>query len=357
MRGTKIIVVVFSGMFYGCAGAPRSTPPVPSTVDAAWRQREGNVAGVTTTYRERQGSSAPSAAVGDPASPRTIALVNGQAVDRGTLMDLLFRSRGAELLEQLIAYEAIEAMGAARGLTITASDVAFERRKAAERLWNPLAPFTTAPTDDGSADELLTEVLAQKNISSAEFEIVLRRNAYLRKIVAGEQTFSEAEYEAEFERAYGVRTRVRHIQLATPAEVNRVQERLDSGESFELLARTFSANQASAQSGGWLEPFAQSEDELPALFRQTAFALEPGTVSGAVRIGSWYHLIRVEERLPAQARVLALERDALTERLRRRLSEGAMFSLYEKTLREATIEIFDPVLREAYFARAKRRDD
>jgi parvulin-like peptidyl-prolyl isomerase len=238
---------------------------------------------------------------------------------------------------------------------VSVSDVAFERQKAAERIWNPLAPFTTAPLDDASADKLLADVLAQKNISSAEFDIVLRRNAYLRKIVTSEQIFSEAEFEAEFERAYGIQTRVRHIQMATPGEVSRVQERLDSGEAFETLASNFSANQASALSGGLLEPFSRSEDQLPELFRQTAFALEPGMVSGAVRIGSWYHLIRVEERIPAQTRVLATVREELTQRLRRRLSEGAMFSLYEKVLREATIEIFDPVLREAYLARAKKR--
>ncbi len=294
-------------------------------------------------------------ASGTMVSGAAVAEVNGRRIDRSVLVDLLMRSRGAELLEQLVAFEAIKALASEKNVTINESDVAYERRMTAERIWNPWVPFTTAPLDDASANMLLQAVLENKNISSAEFDVVLRRNAYLRKIIRREQTFSEAEYLAEFERAYGPRVRVRHIQLATTAEVARVQERLDAGESFEAVARMFSANQASAQEGGLLEPFSRSEDQLPEVFRQAAFALKPGTVSGAVRVGEWYHLIRVEERLPAQRREMSRERENLTKRLRRRLSEGAMFSLYEKIVRQAKIEVFDPVLREAYFARMKER--
>ncbi len=355
MRGLRIVVVVFWGTLCGCAATPTTPPPASQSVGTAWRQRDRKPSDAPTTYRERQSPSTTMTPSGSSVPGSAVAKVNGRSVDRRVLVDLLMRSRGAAVLEQLVAYEAIAALAAEKNLTIVRSDVAFERRMAAERVWNPLAPFTTAPLDDASADRLLSEVLAQKNISSPEFTVVLRRNAYLRKIVASEQTFSEAEYQAEFERAYGLRVRVRHIQLATPAEVARVQERLDAGEPFEAVARTFSANQGSASDGGLLEPFSRSEDQLPQIFRQTAFAMEPGAVSGAVRVGEWYHLIRVEERLPAQQKVIGAVRDELTARLRQRLSEGAMFSLYEKTVREATIEIFDPVLREAYHDRTKKR--
>jgi len=331
--------------------APRAAQPVAT----AWQQRDRRPANVPVTYRAVQSTPTPNTPVSLPIGGTAIATVNGRRVDRKVLVDLLMRSRGAAVLEQLVAYDAIESLAADRGLTITDADVAFERRLAVERIWNPLAPFTTAPLNDKSAEHLLNEVLQQKNISPAEFTVVLRRNAYLRKIVASEQKFSEAEYEAEFERAYGARVRVRHIQLATTAEVARVQERLEAGESFESVARTYSANQASAQNGGLLEPFSMAEDQLPPVFRQAAFALEPGTVSGAVRVGNWYHLIRLEQRIPAERPVMALVGDKLTKRLRHRLSEGSMYALYEKTLREATIKIYDPVLREAYQARNKTR--
>jgi len=301
-------------------------------------------------YRERS-PQAPSAERPAATSENdTVAEVNGHPISRKQLIDLLIRSRGADVLQQLIAYETAEANAADRGITITAADVAFERRLAAERIWNPLGPFTSASLDTKSADRLLDTVIAEKRISPAEFNLVLRRNAYLRRIIEHEKPFTELDYQAEYDRAYGERVRVRHIQLATTAEVARIQERLDAGESFEDLARKYSANQASAKNGGLLEPFARSEDRIPEIFRQTAFALKPGTVSGAVHAGDWYQLIRVEERLPAEHPKMDDVKGELTRRLRERLSDQAMYALYEKLVGEATIEVFDPLLRDVYLA-------
>ncbi len=340
----------------GCAAAGKTgrSGPAPS-VSAAWQQRDRAVDEPSPEYRERKPLTAPLAPAPTPADANTIAHVNGRSISRARLFDLLVRSRGAEVLEQLAAYESASALAVEKGLTITSADVAYERRLAAERIWNPLAPFTSAPMDDAAAEQLVQTVLAEKRVSEAEFDLVLRRNAYLRKIVEHDETFSEAEYAAEFQRAYGERVRVRHIQLATLAEVARVQERLTAGESYERLASTHSANRASAQSGGLLEPFARNEDQLPEIFRQAAFALKPGDVSGAVRVGEWYHLIRVESHIPPEQPDLRTVRHALTERLRRRLGETAMFTLYERLLRDATIEVFNPTLREAYLARTRAR--
>jgi len=317
----------------------------------------GKPAGRTdpVVYRERGlGEAAVTGTTGGDGE-NLVATVNGRSIARRRLIDLLIRSRGADVLEQLIAYECAAAEAAAKGITITASDVAFERRLAAERLWNPLGPFTTADLDRDEADRLLDMVIAQKRISPAEFDLVLRRNAYLRRIIEHDEAFTELDYRAEYERAYGERVRVRHIQLATPAEVARIQERLDAGESFEALARTHSANRASAQQGGLLEPFARNEERIPEIFRQTAFALKPGAVSGAVRAGEWYQLIRVEERIPAEAPPMGEVRTELARRLRERLSDRAMFALYERLVGEATIEVYDPVLRDAYREKTESR--
>jgi len=338
----------------GCAAAdkPRIAEPTPS-VSVAWQQRDRPTNQPKAEYRERRIPATPPAPGQTLTDADTIAKINGRAIGRNRLFDLLVRSRGAEVLEQLTAFESAAALATEKGLTISEADVAYERRLAAERIGNPLAPFTSEPMDDAAAEQLLQTVLAEKRISPTEFDLVLRRNAYLRKIVEHDEAFSEAQYAAEFQRAYGERVCVRHIQLATPAEVARVQERLNAGEPFETLARTHSANRASAQNGGLLEPFARNEDQLPEVFRQAAFALNPGDASGAIRIGEWYHLMRVESRIPPEQRDLRAVRDILTERLRRRLGEAAMFTLYERLLREATMEVFDPVLRDAYLARTR----
>ena len=186
--------------------------------------------------------------------------------------------------------------------------------------------------------------------------IVLRRNAFLRKIIRSEQRFTPQQFQEEFNRTFGERVQVRHVQLATRAEVSRVRDQLDAGASFGELARKYSANQASAQEGGLLEPFSKDDDRLPELFRETAFALSPGEISEAVHIGEWYHLMLLEKIIPPRQRDFQEVRDQLEQRLRDRLTEPAMFELYERLFQTANIEIYDRVLREAFEKKHMSRD-
>ena len=174
------------------------------------------------------------------------------------------------------------------------------------------------------------------------------------RIVQSQQRFTEQQLRDQYERTYGPRVQVRHIQLATPGQVGRVQERLAGGEDFAELARIRSANQIAAQNGGLLDPFSRQEDELAANFKKVAFSLEHGRVSGAVRVGEWYHLIKVERHLPPSYPDFEAVRADLEDRLRERLTEPAMHELYEKLIREANIEISDPAFRAAFDRRHNR---
>ncbi len=216
------------------------------------------------------------------------------------------------------------------------------------RVADPLMAVTTGSLDADTARRLLSSILQERNISREEFEIILHRNAYLRKIVESEQSFTDRELRDEYDRAFGRRVRVRHIQLATAREVARIQERLSDGASFEDLARRYSANEISAVSGGLLIPFARSDDRVPEALRTAAFSLSPSEVFGAVRAGAWYHLLRLEDIVPAESKDFESVRNELAERLGERRSEAQMFERYEKLFRDATIKVHDPMLREAY---------
>ena len=102
-------------------------------------------------------------------------------------------------------------------------------------------------------------------------------------------------------RAYGARVKVRHIQVATLAEAQRIENHLAAeGADFAALARNFSANPNTAPAGGMLRVFSREDDDVPELMRRTAFALEPGEHSAPLRIDEWYHILKVEERYPPE---------------------------------------------------------
>lgn len=320
----------------------------PPSVGEAWQQQARSEEHVSDVSRDRSLARSEESRQQSCLSNEPIATVNGRPIARHRVVNLLLRSHGVGILEQLIVLDSAERLAAEKSLKVTAADVDHEYTSALRRLIDPLSSVTSGPVDREAAERTLEAILSERNISREEFLTGMRRRAYLRRIVEAEQVFTEERIQGEFERSFSRRVQVRHIQLATPQQVTRVQERLAAGDDFAELARHYSANLASAEAGGLLEPFSALNEDLPALFRQTAFALCPGEVSDAIRIGEWYHVLRLEKVIPAGDVDLEQVRGELEHRLGERLIEPAMREIYERLFREATIKIHDPVLKEAF---------
>lgn len=326
----------------GCAAPPPASSP---SVATAWQERDG-----TATSTKASATSPAS-----NASRAPLATVNGRPVAAAQLVDLLLRSHGPGLLEQLVALYAAEDLAAKKSLSITDADVDKELDLALRRLVNPLAAATPKSFDRAEAEKVLETVLNERNISREEFFLPLRRNAYLRKVAQADMTITDAQLHDEYDRRFSERVRVRHIQLAGSAEASRLQERLATGEAFADLAGRYSANTASAKEGGLLDPISASDEVIPENLRRAAFALQPGQVSGVVRVGEWYHVLKLEERIPARTPDFTAVREDLARSVRDLLTEIRMRELYEQTLTAAAVEVQDPVLREAYDRRVKQR--
>lgn len=339
------ITVATALLLCGCAS--RDANPAGS-IATAWAARDAQTASPSTEYRVRPQSDTARAS-GEPAVQDTpIALVDGRPIGRNRVVDLLLRSHGVGVLEQLIGLEIAEQAATQQGLSVTESDADFEFDLALRRLSDPLSPATIDPVDRPAAEALLASVLAERNISREEFLVTLRRNAYLRKIVQSQQVVTEDQLRGEFRRRFGERILVRHIQLGSAAEAGRVQDRLAAGEDFADLATRYSANTASARQQGLLDPFSADDEEIPAALRQAAFALKPGQISNVVRVGEWYHLLKLDRVLTAEQRDFDEVRGELERNLRMRVSEAAMRELYDKLFQKATIDVRDPAVRQAF---------
>ena len=317
-------------MVSGCAQPAQE--PAPAIGDALQR---------------RQTQAAALAPTGTLEEEPIIALIDGKPLARRRVVDLLLRGHGPGILEQFIVLEAATRRAQRQGLRVTREDVEAEYEQALRLLIDPLAALTPDEFDKEPAERALEAVLIERNISQEEFMLGMRRNAYLRRLAEAQLNFSESELHAEYGRAYGERTQVRHIQLATPAEVSRAQAELTAGADFAEVARTHSVNSASAGAGGLLSPFAENEEEVPAPLRTVAFQLSPGEVSEAVRVGRWYHLLKLERRLPAEQQDFEAVRPELEQRLRARRLGPAMQQLHQDLLTQTEVRILDPALRAA----------
>jgi len=91
----------------------------------------------------------------------------------------------------------------------------------------------------------------------------------------------------------------RHILVDTPQEAERILAQLQAGADFAALARTYSQDTSTRESGGDLGFFPRGILVAPEV-DEAAFALQPGQFSGVVTSSLGYHIVQVIERDPAR---------------------------------------------------------
>lgn len=357
--------VVAAAPLFGCA-----TPRPASTTSVADAWRGGTVARSETREApaaptgeakaqtesgahgepSRSGVSTAPAARADASANESnpIAWVDGRPISRRQVVDLLLNGHGAALIEQLVVLSAAEQAVAKAGLTVSDADVNDEFDQALRRMVDPTGITPDVEIDRTAAERLLDEVLASRNISRDEFMLTVRRNAHLRLLATHHATISEADRQAELEALRSPRARVRHIQLRTLVAVSEVQRALTMGEDFASAAAKYSANTATARQGGLMAPLARDDARVPELLRSTAFRLTPGQVSGPIRIGEWYHLVRLEEILPGEDLEFSRDRARVESRIMERQAESGIEEWYRRLLTRARVQIADPALERAY---------
>jgi peptidyl-prolyl cis-trans isomerase D len=121
------------------------------------------------------------------------------------------------------------------------------------------------------------------------------------------------------------RIRARHVLIqaakdappdavaAAEARAGQALERLKGGEDFAKVAGELSNDEGSRAAGGDLGFFARGQMVQP--FEEAAFALEPGQLSGLVRTDFGFHVIRVDERKPAELRGYEQVREELAKEI------------------------------------------
>jgi len=90
----------------------------------------------------------------------------------------------------------------------------------------------------------------------------------------------------------------RHILLDSEAAAQEVLALLEQGADFVAVTREHSLDEATKDNGGDLGWFPRRL--VPPELESAAFALQPGQVSGVVRLGDGYHILQVVEREDAR---------------------------------------------------------
>ncbi len=245
--------------------------------------------------------------------------------------------------------------------------------------------ITIPKTDiDDQTEITFEQILRQNNLTEAQAAQILKEQGRslegfkrelrqavelnmqierLRQSVAGpiEPTDQElSAYLEEHREEYDTPEQVhaRHILIRVPEnaseaeiaqakkQIEAIKQEIENGADFAELAKQYSQDPGSAPTGGDLGFFERGQ--MVQEFEEAAFALEPGQVSDPVRTQFGFHLIKVEEKKPAEHPDLAQIRDRVLHDYLEAERDRRFEQFYRELKAQAKITIADPVLRVFY---------
>jgi parvulin-like peptidyl-prolyl isomerase len=280
-----------------------------------------------------------------------VARIGNRSVTRSQLTKPLIEAHGLSVLVNLAQLEVAKENVINAGLTVTPDDIAREEELTMKMLFPKI--------EKADYPDALRQFLQQQNISRSEFQIIIERNAYLRKLAEPviEQQVKEDDLYQAFLVLYGEKVKVRHIQVSNMVEIAEAKRRLAAGEKFEDVARALSRNARTAGLGGELPAFARMTQGLPESFKEAAFALQVGEVSDAVQSDGAYHLIKLDQRIPPTA----VKFEDVKESVRETLKEQALQQAVQQMLNQLAeqvrlnLKVYEPALKEQFAARLEER--
>lgn len=277
----------------------------------------------------------PAAASASSTTP--IAFSSGRAIRRSDLDTALAELSGGVILREHLLDRRIAELAAERGVAIDEAMVERERQLLLDAL----------SADPDRATELLAAVRARQGLGPVRFEALLRRNAALRALVAGEIVVDENSIERIHDVRHGPRRVARIISVAELAEASRLAEAIAAGEDFATLAFEHSTD-SSRGAGGLVPPISRLDPAWPNAFRESLFALAPGETSPPVLVdGSWI-LIRFVEAQPGDGIEIEAVRDELERLARIQLERVRMDRVARDAAASLDPDIIDPVFRESW---------
>ncbi|WP_373018671.1 SurA N-terminal domain-containing protein [Thiomicrorhabdus sp.] len=203
-------------------------------------------------------------------------------------------------------------------------------------------PFlkTVEVTQDQVADYYAKNKSAFVEPEKVEIQYIdISKEALAKQIPAPEEALKAYYEDNKLLFTLPEKRHAKHILIALEADskeaddkakqtIAEVQKKLEAGESFEELAKTYSQDPGSAQSGGDLGTFEQGM-MVPA-FDEAVFSMKVGEVSQPVKTDFGYHLIKLEGIEPKKVEDFATVKDQVKQQYQLQEAEKQYFDLLEK---------------------------
>lgn len=265
---------------------------------------------------------------------------------RGDQLDLLTQLR-KEAMDLLVEQMLVAQQAEAAGVHTDPADVDTAFAALRSRFESQLS-FETMLKDDGFTEESLRRHLGR----------MMAAQKYLDDIRTKAAEVSEADVKRYYENNRGRLTlpeqvRVQHILISWKPlgkqddrafireQIKPILERARAGEDFAALAREFSDDYATRQSGGDTGFFHRGQ--MAPQFEAAAFTLKPGEISDVVETSFGVHIIKLLERQEEELLAYDDIHDRLVDHVRNEQAEAAVRAEIDRLAAAADVKILIPL--------------
>ncbi|MBZ5200082.1 peptidylprolyl isomerase [Planomicrobium chinense] len=232
-----------------------------------------------------------------------VATVNGKAIERDALYGEMVKATGVETLEAMIANEIVKQELEKADIKVSKEELAAE-----------MAVYEEAY---GSSEALETAVKAT-GMTMGDLAADIETQVKIAKLLGPNIDITDEEVKSYFEEnkeslAQPEQVEASHILVETKEKADEVAAKLDNGEDFAELAKEYSTDTATAESGGDLGAFGTGE--MAPEFEEAAFAMKTDEISEPVETEYGFHIIKVTDKTEAQEATLENSKEQIKETL------------------------------------------
>ena len=260
-----------------------------------------------------------------------VGYVDGEKIYFDDIRDQLVEAGGGDVIVEVVLDRLIANALKKAGLSVWEKEIAWERKLVMEGIHE----------DQHQAARLFEALQLQRGIGDVRFAKTLRRNASLRKLVAGKVVVSEEAIRQRYGLQYGPRQVVRMIMKGDLDAINAVLGKLKGGGDFSGIAVAESDDKPSAERGGLLSGISAFDTSYSQGIREAVGGLKVGELSGVTEVIGGYAIFRCERMIEAKKIGLEDAREAIAWEVRRELEGRKMQTLVKGLIGEAEVMIFD----------------
>lgn len=218
----------------------------------------------------------------------TVAKFNGEAISKDELYSKMVEQYGSATVDKIISEKIVAAEAKKQKVSVKDSELNQE--------------IETLKASYGG-EEAFNQALETNNTSLAYLKQDLKNYLTIKKLLGPEITITEEEMKTYFDKnkdsfAQAEQIKASHILVADEKTANKVKQKLNDGADFAELAKEYSTDESTKDSGGELGYFAKGT--MVKEFDDAAFGLAVGEVSKPVKTDYGYHIIKVEAKKKAK---------------------------------------------------------